>query len=215
MRVPPVEWQIGGDLERGRKQALLFGPTFRDIIRLVRAAARIRRCWREPASNGSGFFRTCVRLVLPTSIVDSFHNSATGYRAQYYRAPALGDRANFIAIKMLVPRVEELLRGDEKGRQPWSWVERSLLDPSAKIWIHQGPWLLQARRADRRLRVARWVRHEMASDAKRRKIARWAMLTPGHEESLDIKGGFLTLHGKRMGGLKPNRSNDIHDYGFT
>jgi hypothetical protein len=55
----------------------------------------------------------------------------------------------------------------------------------------------------------------MASDAKRRKTARGAMLTPRHEESLDIKGGFLTLHGKRMGSLKPNRSKDIHQYGFT
>jgi hypothetical protein len=55
----------------------------------------------------------------------------------------------------------------------------------------------------------------MASNAKRRKIARWAMLTPSHEESLDIKGGFLTLQGKRMGSLKPSRSTDIHRYGFT
>ncbi len=215
MRIPSREWCLAGPLPRGRKLALLNGPAFVEIVRRVRMIAKLHRCWRQRSSSRHGGYRACVRIVVPKSTVDLFHNSASGYRAQYHRDPALGERANAYALKFLTPRIKELLRGNEKGTCPWWWVERSLLDRSAKIWIHQGRWLRQARHAHRYLRVERWVRHEASPKSKRRKVARWAALIPNHEECLDIKGGFLTLEGEPVGSLKPNRSRDIHDYGFT
>jgi hypothetical protein len=41
------------------------------------------------------------------------------------------------------------------------------------------------------------------------------MLTPAKETLLELKGGFLSPAGKPLGTLKPQRSKDIHELGYT
>lgn len=113
------------------------------------------------------------------------------------------------------PRVGELLRGKEKRGCSWSWMEKSLLDPTAKVWIHQGHWLRANARRERNLSVKRWLRAQADDDRERRKRARWATLTPSSELCLELKGGFLSLSGKPVGFFKQTRSRDLRELGFT
>jgi hypothetical protein len=94
-------------------------------------------------------------------------------------------------------------------------MEKSLLAPTAKIWIHQGAWLRANARRERRLFVKRWVKAQADRDKERRKKARWAMLTPSSEVCLELKGGFVSLSGMPVGSLKESRSRDLHELGFT
>ena len=167
VRIPPRERCLAASVGRARLAALLDGPSFGEIVKRVSARAELGRQWRQRASSQKGCYRACITLVLPKSTVDSFHNSASGYRAQYYQDPSLGDGANRYALELLVPRIEKLVHGREKRTCPWWWVERSLLDPSSKVWIHQGSWLRQARHVDRCLRVERWSHHEASRIGER------------------------------------------------
>lgn len=171
--------------------------------------ACITRCFSfsdfsRPLRVGSGFSQ------------DQFHNSKCGYRAQYFHSICNGEAANAYTLLTLAPRIKQLLTGHEKRTCPWWWVEKSLLDGEAKVWIHQGAWLRQRRNSDRNLHVPRWRAKCGSSDSSCRKKALWGSLTPADEPNLDIKGGFLDLQGTPLGNsLKPSRSTDIHNYGFT
>jgi hypothetical protein len=145
-------------------------------------------------------------------MVDLFHNSVAGYRAQYYRSVKVGKAANKHAIQQLGPRVMELLSREFKRTCPPWWVEKSLRHSEAKLWVHQGHWLRSPRRSDRNLMVKRWLGSNPAK--KRRQL--WATLTPGKEMRIDLKGAPLTLAGKPLTqSLKSRRSFDIHRVGYT
>jgi len=204
------DWRLSDDVDR---QLPRIG--FEQIVnRIVKEATLIDHA-RERARSRPRYFRALLTVGVDPLTVALFHNSSTGYRAQYYSSVANGECANWYAVRTLVPRLKELLLGREKRTCPWSWVEKSLLDPEAKLWIHQGRWLRPARRDDRKLFVARWVEQQANPDVKRRKKAIWAALAPCNEMRIDVKGGFLTLDGTPLGKLKPTRAMDIHELGFT
>ena len=66
-------------------------------------------------------------LKVDRSTVDLFHNSWSGYRAQYYRGVRIGERANDYALKKLTPRIKELLAGHEERTCPGWWVGREII----------------------------------------------------------------------------------------
>jgi hypothetical protein len=45
-------------------------------------------------------------------------------------------------------------------------MEKSLLDPTAKVWIHQGAWLRTNAPRERRLFVKRWLKAQSDKDKK-------------------------------------------------
>jgi len=147
--------------------------------------------------------------------VDLFHNSARGYRAQYYSSIKAGERANVYALRSLAARVVELSQAAPKRTCPPNFIARSIASSHAKLWIHQGLWLRHARSRDSELFVSRWLERQRSTDAKQRKKARWAALAPRTECRIDIKGAYFRLDGKSLGTLKPGRSSDIHYLGFT
>lgn len=151
-------------------------------------------------------------MHVSSAIVDLFHNSAAGYRAQYYHDPGNGEAANSYAVHQMVPRILQLLKGAEKGTCKPAWVQQSLLHPDAKLWIHQGPWLRHPRLIDKNLLVKRWLAYAWSELHKRN----WARLTPEDEPRIDLKGGPATLDGHSYEGrLKPGRSEQISRGGFT
>jgi hypothetical protein len=156
-----------------------------------------------------------VTLSANPSTIDLFHNAPGGYRAQYYRSIGNGDRANAYAVRQLMPLIRRLLVGQGKRTCPWGWVEKSLQDSDAKVWIHQGRWWRHAKREDRHLAVARWVAEQSSRQRERRRKAGWAALAAHSETRIDVKGGFIMLSGVPLGGLKPNRARDVHELGFT
>ena len=162
-----------------------------------------------------GFFRILIRLKATRRTVALFHSGASGYRAQYYNSAELGDHANRYLLDRLTPLVLRLLSRQPKRTCAAAWVARSLGDPDAKAWVHQGPWLRYATSADRHLLVSRWTREQRSSNKTRRRKALYSGLIPQGESGIDLKGGFLTLLGHPLGTLKPDRARDIHELGFT
>src|SRR5262249_34022465 len=187
-------------------------PTFQEIVSQIIKGSKISNHKRAALRCCPGYFRVEVTLEMSASIVDLFHSSAGGYRAQYFYSVKNGEAANEYAVHQLVPRVVELLNGRRKRTCALWWVERSLLQPEAKLWIHQGSWLRLGKLTDRNLLVERWVRYRWDKPGK----DHWANLTPENETRIDIKGGPVTPEGipcsKR---LKPNRGENIHNAGYT
>ena len=212
--VPIETWRLR--LPESRRRRLIEAPTFEAIVEGLRASAHILSLRREKLKRQEGYYRVVAVLKVDAQALDLFHNSRCGYRAQYYLGTEAGENANSYAVKVLSSRIKELLSGYQKRTCPSEWVERSLLHEEAKVWIHQGTWLRANRRSERNLSVERWTAGLTSADRKQRRRATWAMLTPGEEQRLDVKGGFVTTEGCRFRApLKPGRSEDICKFGFT
>jgi hypothetical protein len=208
-KVPPTVWHLRGNL------AKLPSPRYETILHRIAKEATVVSFRRQRAKSRGGFFRARITLSCSASVISLFHSARTGYRAQYYVSTACGDRANAFALKLLVPRIRKLLTGFEKRTCALWWIERSLLDPAAKVWIYQGDWLRLNRRTERNLYVRRWTRAQSNKNRKRSKKARWSILTPRHEDRLELKGGFISAAGEPLGSLKRDRSKELHELGFT
>jgi hypothetical protein len=213
VRVSSDEWRINED---GRTASMLHsGPEYEGIVQLIvsKAAVLEHRC--ERLRGRPSYNRVVVRFEVDKDLVNLFHNAATGYRAQYYASPEIGDQGNAHMVRSLAARTETLLSGRSKRTCPIEWLKLSMEHPSAKVWIHQGVWLRRARRSDERLCVDRWSRHREDEDVKARRRARWAALLPDSEGSLEVKGAFVSDHGAVIESLKPCRARQLHEYGFT
>jgi hypothetical protein len=210
--ISPKEWCLGDAIHGRRRQQLLHGPGFASIVHHIAKRATIFTHKRTRIDDYPGYYRADITLRVDAKMVDLFHNSATGYRAQYYRSARAGKVANGYALRKLGPRVIELLDKVHKQTCPLWWVEKSLQHPEARLWIHQGQWLRSGKKSDRNLMVKRWLRANPA-DGKR---LLWATLTPAAEVRIDLKGAPLTLAGKPLSAsLKPRRSMDIYEVGYT
>jgi hypothetical protein len=209
VRLPRRVWKLSGDFSR------FSSPAYEEIIgRIVREAA-ISAHRRERARHRPKYFRARVILQCSSKSISLFHNARSGYRAQYYSSIARGERANQFALAALVPQVKRLLQDQAKRTCPWSWMRRSLLDASAKVWIYQGRWLRTNSRRDRKLLVDRWMRAQRTETGSRRMNALRSMLTPASETRIELLGGFMSLDGARLGSLKDSRSKELHELGFT
>ena len=217
-RIQEADWHLSDQVYLERRKRLVHGPTYEQIVASMAREAELVGHKRGQKPCNSGFFRVLITLKMKPEIVDLFHNSAAGYRAQFFHSVQNGDGANTYAIKILLPQLKKLLEVNPMRTCQWNWVKKSLLDSQAKLWIHQGPWLRHNRKKDWLLLVQRWMEAQQSSsnDNEEKKKARWASLVPHLETRVDIKGGCLSLSGEPMGEqLKPNRGKDIHELGFT
>lgn len=211
-RISPKLWRLHSRVHLRRRQRLLHGLGFVAIVHNMVKQARVLTYERKKIRDFPGYYRAEITLKVVAETVDLFHNSAAGYRAQYYRSTRAGKIANDYALRKLVPRVIELLGKAHKRTCPPWWVEKSLRHPEAKLWIHQGQWLRSPKKFDRNLMVKRWLK----ANPKDRKRLLWNTLTPATEVRIDLKGAPLTLEGKPLSAsLKPRRSIDIHEVGYT
>jgi hypothetical protein len=211
-RISSKEWCLGETIHGRRRQQLLYGPGFSNIVGVIAKQATILTHKRTKIKDYPGYYRVDITLQLDTKMVDQFHNSSAGYRAQYYRSAMVGKLANDYALSKLVPRVIKLLGKVCKQTCPLWWVKKSLQHPEAKLWIHQGQWLRSPKKSDKNLMVKRWL-NANSTKLKRRL---WATLTPVSESRIDLKGAPLALSGQPLRGrLKENRSRDIHRTGYT
>ena len=211
-RISSKHWRLHDRVHRSRRQRLLQGLGFVGIVRNIVREARVLTYKRKKIRDSPGYYRAEVTLEMPAETVDLFHNSAAGYRAQYYCSAKIGEIANEYAIRQLAPCVIQILNGNYKRTCPPWWMEKSLLHSKAKLWIHQGRWLLIARMSERNLSVKRWL----DSNPTKKKRRLWATLTPMNETRIDLKGAPLTLTGRPLPrSLKRGRSEDIYAIGYT
>ena len=163
-----------------------------------------------------GYYRAEVTLKLNAATVDLFHNSATGYRAQYYKGVRNGELANKYAVHRLIPVIVGLLNGKEKRTCPIWWLKKSLLHPETKLWIYQGRWLRIAKLCDQNLLVKRWLSNGCPQNTAEKKKRVWGTLTPKGETRINLKGGGVTITGSLLTKrLKPERGKEIHELGYT
>ncbi len=213
IRVSSREWLLDHGVGLTRRRWLVRAITFESLLRRIVAGFAILTHRRARLRDYPGYYRAEVTLDVDPALVDLFHNSAAGYRAQYHQSVTNGESANQYAVQQVVPRVMRLLGNVRKRTCPAWWVQRSLLHPEAKLWIHQGSWLRHAKKSDRQLAVRRWRTYRWDKKHKQH----WSSLIPKHETRIDLKGGApLTLDGTSLKkSLKPTRGRQIFEAGCT
>ena len=215
-RVPDNDWIIDRSVPPKRRLRLLEGPNFENIVLNICRNLTVCDHKRERHDTRKEFFRFLVVLRLDSRMVDQFHNSSSGYRAQYFLSESMGEEANRFACARIGESVFANLQSRLKRTCNPDWVTKSLSDLGSKLWIYQGLWLRHAKRSDRDLTVLRWeanAANPMETNAG--KLARGSTLMPNSETQIVLKGGFLTKPGRKLGKHKVTRSRDLHKLGFT
>lgn len=214
-RVAPDEWKLSSQMSARRLDLLANGPGYCEIIdQVIQSATRVTYR-RERLKADKRFSRLVATLSCESPVpVDLFHSSSAGYRAQYYVTPDLGERANSYAVAALSALIATEMRASPKRSCSSEWAGLSIHAPDAKVWIHQGRWLRTLAGNLRQLQVERW-RGLPASASEQQRRAIYSQLTPWFENRIDFKGGFVSLDGELFGTLKPARSMQIFERGFT
>jgi hypothetical protein len=212
---PASEWRLEQNIGTARRKRLLETP-FDSIVNRISEQATLRDYGSERIKKFPGSKRVWIKLILPRKIIDLFHNGAGGYRAQYYLGVEQGETANRYLINSLFRRLKKLCRESSKRTCTWNFAEASLSDSDAKAWIHQGTWLRTRKLADRILKVDRWIDNDKTLKSPDTNISIWAQLAPDCETGLDIFGGCIDENFHSIGKkLKPRRSQQLHDQGYT
>ncbi len=212
---PATEWQLARNVEEARKRRLLE-TSFDSIVQQITKKARLHDYGCEEIKDFSGLKRVWIDLSLPPQTVDLFHSGASGYRAQFYLGVQQGEAANRYLIESLLPRLKCLCVARPKQGWHWEFIEASLCHRDAKIWIHEGAWLTDIRPTDRNLTVNYWEQNADKITLQHRFEPIWAKLTPESETQLEFKGGCVDMTFKAIDAqLKPSRSQELHDHGYT
>lgn len=148
-------------------------------------------------------------------LVDLFHNSAAGVRAQCLHSPALGNLALDHARNVLRSRAIELLGSRRLGTLSKEVILDSLSRESAKVWIHQGLWVRRAKIYERHLRIAKWEQRDVSSDKKLRDLVRYGSKAPESPAAIDLIGAWVHPTEVDLGKAPGTRARQISMYGFT
>lgn len=189
--------------------------SFEEIVDCLGKTIKIYSLVRSKLKYSTEYHRVNIKVKAPEDLVNAFHSSEFGYRAQFYSGIEIGESANNFVVKRLMPILLSQIEEIGKSTCRPDWALQSLSLPASKIWIHQGIWLRKKPLKMRRLTVDRWLSHSKSLDKKVRKKVIWSTLVP-NEDKLDIKGGFICSDGTPLKyDLKPCRSKQLFHYGFT
>jgi len=209
-------WRVSEQAPSDQRSLLVNGPDFAEIVRSIKDSVFEPITYRrEQSKEHRGYYRLCATLTCRSALpIALFHSAATGYRAQYFLDPRLGEQANRFAAAEIGAVVMGQIASAPKRTCADPWLQATVGDDEAKVWIHQGRWLRSPKRSDKLLHVTRWA-VDHAQDLYSRKRRRYAQLVPWTENRLEFKGGFATLDGRPLGTLKPDRTRHLHEEGFT
>lgn len=209
-------WRIAAQIETGRRRRLLDAPCYDNIVNALSKDIANISLRREPCSDDIGYFRVvAVVQYARAEPVDTFHNSCSGYRAQFLASPETGELANTLAASVLNELAMSRLRKRFPPRWDREWAETSLRHSSIKAWIHQGLWLRQAKEACEELVVDAWSEARTYNNPEVRRRARYGRQLPGDERKIDLKGAWVTPGLIVRATFKPCRALSIHRCGFT
>ena len=224
IRIPKKEWLFAASVESRRLKKLLNKDGFRRISDCLASKAKIVECKRAAYRTKKGYFRIEITIQANARTIDAFFNSRCGYRAQFYNSPKKGEEANAFAISKLLPVVRSFLQKHPKRTLPLDWVNKSLSDKEAKIWIYPGNWIRpfnqDGQKKYRNLCVERWAEEKQPPQSQEHKLSKLSKLAPDCETRLHIKGGWMKLKGQPIlqKQLKKNhklRSKQLYNHGFT
>jgi hypothetical protein len=163
--LPPTIWLLDASIaDPDRRQALFPRPFDETVAELCNAVSvKATRSERMKSWSGPSPLPQRVSVVLEVcqgNLVDVFHNSAAGVRAQCLHTVELGTSALEYARDRLREKAVQLIQARPHGAIPKDLIAQSLGQSSTMVWIHQGHWVRHARMADRQLRIAQWEAHE-------------------------------------------------------
>jgi hypothetical protein len=214
--LPESDWPLGQAVDEVRRKRLVQPQEFKSIVRTMLSQIEVLKAYGQPAPKNQAGRRSVAMLRTDPNALDIFFNSASGYRAQYLHDPALGEDANRYVIQTIFGEIGRALSDQAADEELRTLFELSLAHPWAKVWIHQGTWLLWSKRDQRILLVPSWQAELKSGDKHRRKLARWGSLAPEFETRFIIKGGYVDsgIHLK-TGKSALDRRQEIHTLGFT
>ncbi|MCI0629014.1 MAG: hypothetical protein L0387_46430 [Acidobacteria bacterium] len=168
--------------------------------------------------------RPLFYVDLDEDLVDWFFNGVGGYRAQYYKSPENGLRANAYAFAKLKPilfaaanRENFTHQHPRKGQLSMSETEflDSLRLPSAKIWGDESRGELRGlfdpdKDSGPDIDALRWLENASAGHDKARKCTKAPRFS-----TLKFHGAFLKDGGEVIPLDKMARSEDIYLCGFS
>lgn len=194
---------------------------FDEVASNIAANLKILCCHKSEIA-GTDFRRPVYSVYIGNDLFDQFFNSATGYRAQYFRSPWDGFSANAIFMRT----VSETLMNNgfhQASGLGIDFIRESLSTPSAKAWLSesgkelvlgchgcQGEWSV-ASAGDASTAEVRNNRWEVAQGVK----AHWGRKAP-YFTKLRIMGSFLD---SRLNEFVPFdkrfRAEEIHKFGWS
>lgn len=206
----PAAWLYADSLDANRQATFASPTSFEELVALAKGEICQIRLFVEPGRE-SGLTH-CLQPVfafeLP-KVGDRLFNGPYGYRAQYWREPSQGLRANAMLITALAPALLAVINPEFDPNVAKIDVCVSLRATSAKFWIQENLALMVSPTAD--LRVEPW-----RSEAERGvQLARWGLWTP-EVTRFEIKGALIDPDGNEVvPSRKIARHYEIHYYGFS
>ncbi len=209
-------WMIGPKADRARRNALTTPASFEDIVERLRSRATVEAVVRNGLQADRSFKRVVAVVRADATAIGLFHSAASGYRAQYYAGVSVGEGANAYAVAALSPIVMRFIQEHPNKRFGTNWARASLSGPGCKIWIHQGLWIRWRRLSDRMIYPCRWAEKSEPLSDQEKKLLLFGSLAPFDETRLRIMGAFVNCTGAYgPDNIKPCRSQELYDYGFT
>jgi hypothetical protein len=177
------DWAFRDDFYDDRGDQLMNdAPDYRDIVERIRielgqCSATVRQSRDLPLKPRRVEFSF---VVLPVTC-DAFFNGPTGYRAQYYIDPDLGQAANGYTIETLHAKLEHAFLAGQLPDIARDEMVYGLRAASAKIWIEE--------QSDRTpaLAVDRWVDSARENGGLKSQMA----LTAPQGVTLEVKGAWI------------------------
>lgn len=198
-------WQYTATVDPARAQRLLSFSAFREVTELVADAQVVDFAWEPFHGNSlSGCNRASYLLKVPEETYDAFFNSPAGYRGQYALSPHHGEIANRQLLTSLEPKLIKF--ATEKNSVPSSVVLASLRATEAKFWIYESEVESQLGEERPAIIYNPWAKSSETG----------AGLLAPVGTSLEVKGGWLDSQGREQRNpAKANRSNEIHEHGYS
>lgn len=223
--LPQDTWRIHSRVPKRLRTLLRSGLTYERIVRNLITSAQVTDLVFEPLTDEPNYRRIRVSLCAPAQLVTTFHSASSGYRAQYYESPKLGDEANRYALSQLHQLVMRRVREQFGMTECTNRCRASLGDAEAKIWIKEGVWWRHAGKAGAVLMPPRWAAAEpleQMCDPDARRVA-WKRIwcgrqIPDSETRFVVLGGWIDAAlSSHPSPPKPGheRSLHIHMFGFT
>jgi hypothetical protein len=220
--VSTCDWKLDLQVEGATRLPKLARTVPLERIAEDIAATLAVLCCHRSSISGTAFSRVAYCVSVERDLFDRFFNSASGYRAAYFRSPWEGIGANAAVLKIIAPKL--LTSGLSTGcGLSEEFMCESLATPSTKLWLAehgkeedrdckgcQGEWSTAAIGDLDKPEIlnGRWDRAENLK-------AKWGSKAP-YVTKLRILGAFLDERfNEYVSSDKRFRAREIYEFGWS
>jgi len=212
------KWEFENSIGSKRINDLEHCPSFEEIVQSIEKDMKILCVHEIPCDNckKDGYYRITYCFEISKDLFDLFFNSKNGYRAWYYRSIEQGFEKNSFMIQALTPKL--IKYGVEKSI-PENKIKLSLKASSSKVWLAEIGKGIESCTCYGEWKYSQDSKIEIYNDCwEILDITKYPYSSYGRTapclKIIRIFGGFINEEGEEED-LKPNRSKEIHDWGWT